>query len=92
MSAGGKSRGTRLCAWPNVCRSRRCWEGQRPANILSLPSSCLVMPLSAKLCFVGVEHARAFPPDVGAGKQSFQDKCVTKLELGHEGKGDPSTG
>ena len=55
-------------------------------DISSLPSSCLVMPLSSKLCFVGVDHARAPRANAGAGKQSFQDKCVTKLELGHEGR------
>ena len=44
------------------------------------------MPLSSKLCFVGVDHARTLRADAGAGKQSFQDKCVTKLELGHEGR------
>ena len=44
------------------------------------------MPLSSKLCFVGVDYARALRSDVVAGKQSFQDKCVTKLELGHEGR------
>ena len=43
------------------------------------------MPLSSKLCFVSVAHARALRSDADAGKQSFQDKCVTKLELGHEG-------
>ncbi len=43
------------------------------------------MPLSSKLCFVGADHARGLQSDGDAGKQSFQDKCVTKLELGHEG-------
>ena len=42
------------------------------------------MPLSSKLCFIGVDHARALRSDTGSGKQSFQDMCVTKLELGHE--------
>ena len=48
------------------------------------------MSLSSKLCFVGVDHARAIRSDqiTDAGKQSFQDKCVTNLELGHEGKFD----
>ena len=55
------------------------------ASFSSLPSSCLDMPGSAKLCFVGAAHARAPRSDAGVGKQSFQDKCVTKLELGHEG-------
>ena len=53
--------------------------------ITSLPSSCLVMPLSSKLCFVSVDHARGLQSDGDAGKQRFQDKCVTKLEFGHEG-------
>ncbi len=44
------------------------------------------MPLSSKLCFAGVAHARALRADADAGKQSFQDKCVTKQELGHEGR------
>ena len=44
------------------------------------------MPLSLKLSFAGVDHARALRADADAGKQSFQDKCVTKLELGHEGR------
>ena len=43
------------------------------------------MRLSSKLCFVSVEHARGLQSDADAGKQSFRDKCVTKLELGHEG-------
>ena len=43
------------------------------------------MPLSSKLCFVSVDHAGRLQSDAAAGKQSFQDKCVTKLELGHEG-------
>ena len=42
------------------------------------------MPLSSKLCFVGVDHARASRSDGDAWKQSFQDKCVTKQELGNE--------
>ena len=44
------------------------------------------MPLSSRLCFAGADHARALRSDAGAGKQSFQDKGVTKLELGHEGR------
>ena len=40
--------------------------------------------MSAKLCFVGVKEVRAHDPEAGARKQSFQDKGVTKLELGHE--------
>ena len=44
------------------------------------------MPLSSKLCFVGVDYARALRSDADAGKRSFQNKCVTKLELGHEGR------
>ena len=44
------------------------------------------MRLSAKLCFISVDHARGLPSDAGAGKQNFQDKCVTKQELGHEGR------
>ena len=37
-----------------------------------------------KLSFVSVDNTGA--QSQGAlGKQSFQDKCVTKLELGHEG-------
>ena len=43
------------------------------------------MPLSSKLFFVSVDLARALRSDAGAGKQGFQDKCVTKRELGHEG-------
>ena len=46
------------------------------------------MPLSSKLCFAGVDYARALRTDAGEGKQSFQDKCVTKQELGHEGNYD----
>ena len=41
------------------------------------------MPLSPKLCFAGVELVRTLLPRAALGKQSFQDKCVTKLELGH---------
>ena len=44
------------------------------------------MPLSAILCFVGADHARALRADADVGKLSFPDKCVTKLELGHEGR------
>ncbi len=44
------------------------------------------MPLSAKLCFVGAVHTRTPRSDASAGKQSFQDKCVPKLELGNEGR------
>ena len=52
----------------------------------SFPSFSLVTPWSAKLRFAGVaETVRAPLPDGGMGKQSFQDKRVTKLELGHEG-------
>jgi hypothetical protein len=40
--------------------------------------------LFAKLCFVGVDNAGALRANAAAGKQSFPDKCVTKLELGHE--------
>jgi hypothetical protein len=43
------------------------------------------MPLSSKLCFASADHARARRSDADAGKQSFQDKCVPKLELGNEG-------
>ena len=43
------------------------------------------MPLSSKLCFVGVEHGRTLRVDADARKQSFRDTGVTKLELGHEG-------
>ena len=40
--------------------------------------------MSPKLCFVGVQQVRALDPEAGPRKQSFQDKGVTKLELGHE--------
>ena len=40
--------------------------------------------MSAKLCFVGVQQVRALHPEAGPRKQSFQDKGVTKPELGHE--------
>ena len=41
------------------------------------------MPLSSKLCFVGADHERS-DQIACVGKQSFQEKCVTKQELGHE--------
>jgi hypothetical protein len=41
--------------------------------------------LSAKLGFGGVDESAGAVPIEALGKQSFQDKCVTKLELGHEG-------
>ena len=47
--------------------------------------------MSAKLCFVGVKQVRALNPDAGPRKQSFQDKGVTKLELGHEETEFPSS-
>ncbi len=40
--------------------------------------------MSAKLCFVSAEKMRALFPGALLRKQSFQDKCVTKLELSHE--------
>ncbi len=54
--------------------------------VLSYPSSSLGTPLSAKLRFGGVEKTMRALPDAGVGKQSFQDKRMTKLELGHEKK------
>ena len=57
----------------------------RKGIVLSFPSSSLGTHLSAKLRFVGVERPGALLPLAARGKQSFQDKCVTKLELGHEG-------
>ncbi len=41
--------------------------------------------MSPKLCFAGADQLRALRPDAGPRKQSFQDKGVPKLELGHEG-------
>ena len=46
--------------------------------------------MSAKLCFVGVKQVRALHPEAGPRKRSFQDKGVTKLELGHEETEFPS--
>ena len=40
--------------------------------------------MSPKLCFAGVDPVRTLLPMAAPGKQIFQDKCVTKLELGHE--------
>ena len=51
----------------------------------SCPSSSLGTHLSAKLRFLGMGRLGALLPDAGPRKQSFQDKCMTKLELGHEG-------
>ena len=51
----------------------------------SCPSSSLGTRLSAKLRFVGVEESAGGIPMETLGKQSFQDKGVTKQELGHEG-------
>ncbi len=50
----------------------------------SCPSSSLGTRLSAKLRFVGVVESAGGIPMETLGKQSFQDKGVTKQELGHE--------
>ena len=86
-NTGGRMAARAITRTPAPSAGRRRQHAGRVLHpiILSLPSSCLVMPLSSKLCFAGVDHARALRSDAAAGKQSFQDKCVTKLELGHEG-------
>jgi len=50
----------------------------------SFPSSSLGTHSSAKLRFVRGECPARACPLAARRKQSFQDKCVTKLELGHE--------
>ena len=44
------------------------------------------MPMSSKLCFVSVAFSsnRASCSHDASRSWSFADKCVTKLELGHE--------
>ena len=50
----------------------------------SFPSSSLETYLSVKLRFGGAEKLWALHPYARPRKQSFQDKRMTKLELGHE--------
>ena len=44
------------------------------------------MPLSWKLCFLGLASGSSARGLSTPTKQSFADKCVPKLELGNEGK------
>ena len=51
----------------------------------SFPSSSLGMTVPSKLRFVGAAWKRGADSKSRRAKQSFQDKSVPKLELGHEG-------